>query len=63
MMFLRVYALYYRQYLILGTVAFLFLFQLCMNAFLLTKGVAVVHNEMSGVLGMFPARSERLSDI
>jgi len=50
MMFIRIRALYHRQYYILGFVTFLGLFQLCMNAWLLTKGVAVVHNERSGVL-------------
>ncbi|KIM42959.1 hypothetical protein M413DRAFT_9782 [Hebeloma cylindrosporum] len=51
MMFLRVYALYKGQNVVLGVVIFLFLFQVCMNGWLLTRGEAVVHNELSGVLG------------
>ncbi|KDR82415.1 hypothetical protein GALMADRAFT_237714 [Galerina marginata CBS 339.88] len=50
MMFLRIYALYKGRWFILGVVIFLFLFQVCMNGWLLTRGVAVVHNELSGVL-------------
>lgn len=50
MMFLRVYALYKGQNVVLGVVIFLFLFQVCMNGWLLTRGEAVVHNELSGVL-------------
>ena len=38
MMFLRVYALYNRQKIVLGVVIFLFLFQVCMNSWLLTRG-------------------------
>ena len=38
MMFLRVYALYNRQKIVLGVVIFLFLFQVCMNGWLLTRG-------------------------
>jgi len=38
MMFLRVYALYNRQKIVLGIVIFLFLFQVCMNGWLLTRG-------------------------
>ncbi len=53
MMFIRIKALYHRQYIIQGIVAFLGLFEFTMNAFLLTRGVAVVHNKNSGVHGMF----------
>ena len=38
MMFLRVYALYRGQKIVLGIVIFLFLFQVCMNGWLLTRG-------------------------
>jgi len=38
MMFLRVYALYKQQKIVLGILAFLLLFQVCMNGWLLTKG-------------------------
>ncbi|KAF8158500.1 hypothetical protein B0H34DRAFT_846735 [Crassisporium funariophilum] len=38
MMFLRIYALYSRHYTVLGVVIFLFLFQVCMNGWLLTRG-------------------------
>ena len=38
MMFLRVYALYNRQKIVLGIVIFLLLFQVCMNGWLLTRG-------------------------
>lgn len=38
MMFLRVYALYNRQKIVLGVVIFLYLFQVCMNSWLLTRG-------------------------
>jgi hypothetical protein len=50
MMFLRIQVLYNRRWFVLGPLAFIGLFQVCMNAWLLTRGVAVVHNEMSGVL-------------
>ncbi|KDR82417.1 hypothetical protein GALMADRAFT_821800 [Galerina marginata CBS 339.88] len=50
MMFLRVYALYKGRWHILGVVIFLFLFQVCMNGWLLTRGVAVAHNRQSGVI-------------
>ncbi|KAF9533193.1 hypothetical protein CPB83DRAFT_536235 [Crepidotus variabilis] len=50
MMFLRINALYYRQYYVLGVVGFIGLFQLCMNGWLLTRGVRVVHNVESGVI-------------
>jgi len=53
MMFLRIKALYHRQYFVQGFVAFLGLFELTMNGFLLTRGVAVVHNKESGVHGVF----------
>ncbi|KAF9468655.1 hypothetical protein BDZ94DRAFT_1245925 [Collybia nuda] len=49
MMLLRIYALYYNQRWIVGGVAFLLLFQTCMNGWLLTRGEAVIHNELSGV--------------
>jgi len=49
MMFIRMKALYYGQNIILGAVAFLGLFSFIMNAYLLTRGVAVVHNPQSGV--------------
>jgi len=38
MMFLRVRALYKQQNIVLGIVAFLLLFQVCMNGWLLTRG-------------------------
>jgi hypothetical protein len=38
MMFLRVYVLYTQRKIVLGIVIFLFLFQVCMNGWLLTKG-------------------------
>ncbi|EDR13649.1 uncharacterized protein LACBIDRAFT_292466 [Laccaria bicolor S238N-H82] len=50
MMLLRVKALYHRHYWVIGTVVFLWLFQLCMNSWLLTRGEAVVHNKASGVV-------------
>ncbi|PPQ88407.1 hypothetical protein CVT25_011286 [Psilocybe cyanescens] len=50
MMFLRIRALYRRQYFVQGVVIFLYLCQITMNAWLLTRGVAVVHNKHSGVL-------------
>lgn len=50
MMLLRVQALYHRHYWVIGTVVFLWLFQLCMNSWLLTRGEAVVHNKASGVV-------------
>ncbi|KAF8904058.1 hypothetical protein CPB84DRAFT_1773281 [Gymnopilus junonius] len=49
MMFLRVYALYKGRNFILGVVIFIYLCQLSVNAWLLTKGVAVAHNPQSGV--------------
>ncbi|KAJ3515784.1 hypothetical protein NLJ89_g1548 [Agrocybe chaxingu] len=49
MMFIRIRALYHRQYYVLGVVAFLFLFQVCMNGWLLTRGEAVVHNPGSHI--------------
>jgi len=49
MMFIRIKALYYGQKLVLFPVAVLGLLSFCMNAFLLTKGIAVVHNPASGV--------------
>ena len=54
MMFIRVKALYYGQNIVLGAVAFLGLFSFIMNAYLLTRGVAVVHNPQSGVRGKSP---------
>lgn len=53
MMFIRIKALYHRQYIIQGIVGCLGLFEFTMNAFLLTRGVAVVHNKDSGVHGAF----------
>lgn len=38
MMLLRIYALYYQQRWVVGVVAFLWLFQACMNGWLLTRG-------------------------
>ena len=38
MMFLRVYALYNRQKIVLGIIIFILLFQVCMNGWLLTRG-------------------------
>ena len=38
MMFLRVYALYNRQKIVVGIVTFILLFQVCMNGWLLTRG-------------------------
>ena len=38
MMFLRVYVLYKQQKIVLGVVIFLFLFQVCMQGWLLTRG-------------------------
>lgn len=52
MMFLRIKALYNRQYVVLGIVAFMGIFSFSMNAALMTRGVAVVHNPRSGVRGM-----------
>jgi len=49
MMFLRIKALYHRQYFVLGFVGFVGLFSFSMNAYLMTRGVAVVHNPSSGV--------------
>ncbi|TFK39075.1 hypothetical protein BDQ12DRAFT_722916 [Crucibulum laeve] len=49
MMLLRIYALYYRQRAIIFGVAVLLLIQFTMNAWLLTRGEAVVHNPASGV--------------
>jgi len=49
MMFIRMKALYYGQNIVLAGVAILGLFSFSMNAYLLTKGVAVVHNPESGV--------------
>ncbi|KAI0785123.1 hypothetical protein C8Q75DRAFT_809308 [Abortiporus biennis] len=44
MMFLRVYAMYPRRWAILAFVFIIFLVELSVNAWLLTHGVAVVHN-------------------
>ncbi|KAF9468654.1 hypothetical protein BDZ94DRAFT_1232213 [Collybia nuda] len=49
MMLLRIYALYYRRQWIVRCVALLLLIQTAMNAWLLTRGEAVVHNAHSGV--------------
>ena len=38
MMFVRIYVLYNRQKVVLAIVSFLFLFQVCMHGWLLTKG-------------------------
>jgi len=54
MMFIRMKALYYGQKVVLGGVAFLGLFSFAMNAYLLTRGVAVLHNPESGVRGKSP---------
>jgi len=57
MMFLRIKALYNRQYIVLGIVAFMGIFSFAMNAALMTRGVAVVHNPLSGVRGMYVLRA------
>jgi len=49
MMLIRIHALYSKQKWIVGGLAFLLLCQTIMNAWLLTKGEAVVHNPYSGV--------------
>jgi hypothetical protein len=51
MMFIRIKALYHGRRVVQGLVAFLGLFSFVMNAYLLSKGVAVVHNPASGVRG------------
>ncbi|KAF8644430.1 hypothetical protein AX16_008489 [Volvariella volvacea WC 439] len=49
MMFLRIKALYHAQRFVVWAVAFLWFFQTGIQAYLLTRGEAVVHNEDSGV--------------
>lgn len=51
MMYLRVYVLYSSKRLLLCAVAFLLLFQIGMNGWLLTKGQAVEHNQGSDLRG------------
>ncbi|PPR05415.1 hypothetical protein CVT24_008029 [Panaeolus cyanescens] len=49
MMLLRIHALYNRNKIVIGVVGILFLVEFSVNAWLLTRGEAVIHNPRSGV--------------
>jgi len=55
MMFVRIYVLYNRQKIVLGIVIFLFLVQVCMHGWLLTRGEGTFcYSAMNSLFGINP---------